>query len=60
MPKKVKWKPARRAHDEMVAMWMRDPAFKAENEALEEEYQLLRQLILASQGKGSSQKYIAE
>lgn len=31
-----------KTHEQMVAEWMKNPAFKAEYDALEEEYQLLK------------------
>ena len=35
-----------KTHDQMIAEWMIDPAFKAEYDALENEYQLLREKVI--------------
>lgn len=34
-------------HEEMIAEWMADPEFKAEYDALEEEYQLVAEMLRA-------------
>lgn len=46
-------------HDAMMAKWMADPAFKAEYEALEEEYQLLREMLEARKRAGLTQAEVA-
>ena len=52
--------PALKAHDEMVAEWMNDPAFKAEYNALEEEFQLLKEMLHARKRAGMTQEDVAE
>ena len=49
-----------KTHNEMVAEWMHDPDFKAEYDALEEEYQLLREMLQARKRAGLTQKDVAE
>ena len=52
--------PALKTHDEMVAEWMNDPAFKTEYNALEEEFQLLREMLHARKRAGLTQGDVAE
>lgn len=52
--------PALKTHDEMVADWMKDPAFKAEYDALEEEYQLLKEMLHARKRAGLTQEDVAD
>ncbi|WGL96524.1 helix-turn-helix domain-containing protein [Arsenophonus nasoniae] len=47
-------------HDEMVAKWMKDPAFKAEYDAIEEEFALLDEILLARKKAGLTQAQLAE
>src|SRR5262245_30006669 len=47
-------------HDAMVAEWMTDPAFKAEYERLEDEYQLLHEMLHARKRAGLTQGDVAE
>ena len=49
-----------KTHDEMLAEWMNDPAFKVEYDALEEEYQLLREMLHARKRAGLTQEDVAE
>lgn len=56
---KNKQKPALKTHDAMVAQWMNDPAFKAEYDALEEEYQFLREMLHARKRAGMTQEEVA-
>jgi DNA-binding XRE family transcriptional regulator len=58
--KKEKRKPAIKTHDDMIAKWMKNPAFKAEYNALEEEYQLLREMLHARKRAGMTQEDVAE
>ena len=51
--------PASKTHEEMVAEWMKDPAFKAEYDALEEEYKLLREMLQARKRAGLTQEDVA-
>ena len=44
----------------MIAKWMKNPAFKAEYNALEEEYQLLREMLHARKRAGMTQEDVAE
>ena len=57
---KSKRVPASQTHQEMVAQWKTDPAFKAEYDALEEEYQLLHDMVLARKRSGLKQSEVAE
>ncbi len=50
----------KKTHDDMVAEWMRDPTFKAEYNALEEEYQLLREMLHARKRAGLTQEEVAK
>lgn len=49
-----------KTHDEMVAEWMNDPAFKTEYNALEEEFQLLREMLHARKRAGMTQEDVAK
>ena len=49
-----------KTHRQMVDAWKRDPKFKAEYAALETEYVLLRELILARQRSGLTQSDVAK
>jgi transcriptional regulator with XRE-family HTH domain len=44
----------------MVTEWMNDPAFKAEYDVLEEEYQLLREMLASRKQAGLTQEEVAE
>jgi len=50
---------AAKSHDEMVAEWMTDPSFRLEYNALEEEYQLLREMLHARKRAGLTQEDVA-
>lgn len=52
--------PTAKAHDKMIAEWLQDPAFKKEYDALEEEYQLLREMLHARKRAGLTQQEVAE
>ena len=47
-------------HDEMMAKWMKDPAFKTEYDALEEEYQLLKEMLQARKRAKLTQEQVAK
>ena len=47
-------------HDEMVDGWMKDPAFKAEYDAIADEFELLDQILAARQSSGLTQAQVAE
>lgn len=49
-----------KTHEEMVSKWMNDPAFKAEYDVLEEEYQLLKEMLRARKRIGLTQKDVAD
>jgi DNA-binding XRE family transcriptional regulator len=51
--------PASSTHDEMVAEWMKEPAFRAEFNVLEEEFQLLREMLHARKRAGLTQEDVA-
>ena len=48
-----------KTHDEMVAEWMNDPEFKAEYDALDEEFALLDEVLKARKRAGLTQAEIA-
>lgn len=49
-----------KTHAEMVETWLKDPAFKAEYDALEQEYELLREMLRARKRAGLTQAEVAE
>ncbi len=57
---KNKRSPTLKTHEEMVAEWMSDPLFKAEYDALEEEYQLLREMLRARKRAELTQEDVAQ
>lgn len=59
MSKQVKLKVIPKTHVQMVTEWMKDPAFRAEYEALHEEYELIRSMLLARKRAGLTQKDVA-
>ena len=48
-----------KTHDKMVADWMKDPKFKAEYDALEEEFNLFDTVLKARKRAGLTQAEIA-
>ncbi|QHA85725.1 helix-turn-helix domain-containing protein [Serratia rhizosphaerae] len=52
--------PPTMTHNEMVAKWMEDPAFKAEYDAIEEEFALLDEMLAARKNAGLTQAQVAE
>ncbi len=60
MRKNKPWTPDPVTHEEMVAEWMKDPAFRAEYDALEDEYQLIREMLLARRRAGLTQENVAK
>ena len=48
-----------KTHDEMVADWMKDPKFKAEYDALEEDFALFDAVLKARKRAGLTQAEIA-
>jgi len=48
-----------KTHDEMVAVWMKDPEFKAEYDALEDEFALFDAVLAARKRAGLTQAEIA-
>lgn len=52
--------PPSKTHDEMVSKWMKDPAFSAEYDRLDEEFALLDELLAARKAAGLTQAQIAE
>src|SRR5579871_5266205 len=60
MKLKKKRSPSLRLHEKMIAKWMNDPTFKAEYDALEDEYQLLREMLKARKRAGLTQAAVAE
>lgn len=52
--------PPKMTHDELVTKWMKDPAFRAEYERLEDEFALLDEILAARKAAGLTQAQIAE
>lgn len=52
--------PAKKTHDAMVAEWMKDPAFKAEYNALEKDYVLIKEMLAARKHSGLTQEEVAK
>lgn len=48
-----------KTHEEMMAEWMKDPEFKAEYDALEEEFSIFDALVKARQKAGLTQEEVA-
>ncbi len=48
-----------KTHDEMVAGWMKDPEFKSEYDALEDEFALFDEILKARKRAGLTQEEIA-
>lgn len=48
-----------KTHDEMIADWQRDPAFRTEYEALEDEFALFDELLRAREQAGLTQAEVA-
>ena len=44
----------------MVAEWMKDPVFKAEYDALEKDYALIREMLAARKHSGLTQEEVAK
>lgn len=51
---------ASQTHEEMLATWIKNPAFKAEYDALEDEYALLREMLQARKRSGLTQENVAK
>ncbi len=60
MKTKKRKKPSSNAHNKMLKSWMKDSVFKAEYDALEEEYELLREMLLARKRSGLTQAAVAK
>lgn len=52
--------PPTMTHDEMMANWMKDPAFETEYDAIAEEFDLLDALLAARKNAGLTQAQVAE
>jgi transcriptional regulator with XRE-family HTH domain len=48
-----------KTHEEMVAQWVKDPEFKAEYDALEEEFSIFDALVEARRQAGLTQEEVA-
>lgn len=59
MSKNNKRASALKTHEKMISEWMTDLAFKAEYDALEEEYQLLSEMLHARKRAGLTQQEVA-
>jgi DNA-binding XRE family transcriptional regulator len=60
MNTKTKRTPARKSHKEMVRQWMKNPAFKVQYDFLKEEYELLREMLLARKRMKLTQEDVAK
>ena len=49
-----------KSHDQMVAEWMNDPAFKQEYDALDSQFTLFDELLRARYEAGLTQSQVAE
>ncbi|MBF0627183.1 MAG: helix-turn-helix transcriptional regulator [Magnetococcales bacterium] len=49
-----------KTHDEMVAEWMKDPEFKTAYDALDEQFRLVDELLVARKNAGMTQRQVAE
>ncbi|MEO5331647.1 MAG: helix-turn-helix domain-containing protein [Magnetococcus sp. YQC-5] len=47
-------------HDEMIMEWMSDPEFKSAYDALDDEFRLFDELLVARQNAGMTQSQVAE
>ncbi|EJC4648105.1 helix-turn-helix transcriptional regulator [Salmonella enterica] len=52
--------PPTMTHDEMVEKWMAEPKFKAEYDAIAEEFDLLDEMLAARKSAGLTQAQVAE
>ena len=59
MKPKPRVKPSK-THEQLMEAWMSDPEFKTAYDALEEEFQLLREMLQARQRAGLTQAQVAE
>lgn len=57
---KAKRVPARKTHNELIREWMKNSAYKVEYDALKEEYELLREMLLARKRMGLTQEDVAK
>jgi len=60
MSKNAKQTSRIKSHVALVDGWMKEPHFKAEYDALEEEYQLLREMLMARKRADLTQEEVAE
>jgi DNA-binding XRE family transcriptional regulator len=60
MSKNIKRISPVKSHAALITSWMKEPGFKAEYNALEEEYQLLREMLTARKRAGLTQADVAE
>lgn len=49
----------RKSHQDLVNEWLRDPSVRAEYDALEDEFQLLREIVIAKKRAKCTQAEIA-
>ncbi len=60
MNTKIKREITRKSHKKMVQQWMKNPVFKAEYDSLKEEYELLREMLLARKRMKLTQEDVAK
>lgn len=60
MKAKIKRTPTQKTHKEMLQKWMKNPAFKIEYDFLKEEYELLREMLLARKRMKLTQEDVAK
>lgn len=58
--KKNKRVKALKTHHELMEEWLKDPAFKSEYDALEQEYALLKEMLQARKQAGLTQAEVAK
>lgn len=52
--------PSKKTHEEMVAVWMKDPAFRKGYEALDEEFEIIKQIVMIKKRLRITQAAIAK
>lgn len=59
MRKKIKNQTKIKTHKQLVSEWMKSPDFKAEYDSLKEEYELLKEMLLARKHANLTQEEVA-
>lgn len=59
MARNTKITSSRKSHEELVTEWLKNPAVKSEHDKLEDEFQLLREIVIAKKRAKCTQAEIA-